>query len=262
MRSHRFIALIALLLVFTVPSVSLSETYTDAEVQERYNKILMGSPTQNLTAKELEDRYNEIVRKSEMQNSTADDKASENTSQENSENIENKSVKGSTTGQGKKTTIGQGKNRKGGGKSLDKKQEITPKPAPATVELTGLPTQAEYRITKWDLNGNITLEIQPKDGQKVPPAEGNPAVLNGRVVSLRVPIEFTLPNGVEVVQIALDPANNYKILDDGSLSEFKKSQGRDERGNIHSDRATNPGDSVLMLLMLNKGVMTVLRLPY
>ena len=110
-------------------------------------------------------------------------------------------------------------------------------------------SDAQYRITKWSNKGDtLTLEVESKNGEEAAPVTGVKGKLeNERKVNLRgqMPIQFTVPNWVEVVHLWKDKGYNYKITKDGKLKALPV------KGN---GRMAYPGDTVLVK---NGDTMTV-----
>ena len=102
--------------------------------------------------------------------------------------------------------------------------------------------KASYVITKWSYSGDsYTLEISSKSGRK----ERNINGKSGKGITLRMPIQFTIPEWV--TQIHVDEKANYEILDDGTLRELDYFEETDSNGKVHKFRKAYPGDKVLLV---------------
>ena len=248
MRSCRFavMVLIAVLFVFAVQSTSFSAgTGNDDEIL---------SVMENMK-EELNKKENELERTQRQL-----DRANRNLNKANNNNKEKKRLEREVSSLNKKL---QAKEKEISGLKAEIER------LKAQVEAQGdrynppVPSgewhpQAKYRVKRWNLS-NRTVEIEAKDGSKIPPARGVKMGVNGIKISLRVPIEFTVPDDVEVIHMDIKDGYNYKILDDGSLGKLDTFEGQDEHGTTHKGRAAYPGDRVLMV---KSGAMTVWLLDY
>ncbi|MBQ7543474.1 MAG: hypothetical protein IJT02_00870 [Synergistaceae bacterium] len=103
---------------------------------------------------------------------------------------------------------------------------------------------AKYRVTKWEDDGTtLTLTVEDRNGEEADPIISTKGKLpNERPMTLhdQMPLQFTVPDWVEVVHLWSNPGYNYKInLKDGKLTALRKAKKGD-------GKAAYPRNTVLV----------------
>ncbi|MBQ7169840.1 MAG: hypothetical protein IJR63_08080 [Synergistaceae bacterium] len=98
------------------------------------------------------------------------------------------------------------------------REKAAPNPEPTPkVNNEAWHPDAEYRITKWIRSGNsFRLEFENKYGEEVEPVDG----VLGEIVNLPMPIQFTIPDWLEIMHVHID--STYRIFPDGHKELLKK----------------------------------------
>ena len=110
---------------------------------------------------------------------------------------------------------------------------------------------AKYRVTKWEDDGTtLTLTVEARNGEEAEDIISTKGKLaNERPINLhgQMPLQFTVPDWVEVVHLWSNPGYNYRITKDGKLTALRKA----EKGN---GKAAYPRNTVIVK---NGNTMTV-----